>query len=121
MPTSDDVLEALGDGLRRAILELLRAEERSLGELARSLPISRPAVSQHLRVLREAGLVAQRAEGIHRVYRVDDTGLDLVRDYPWTVLGHHARPLRRRRRRRHRPERRGANSTEPGQDSDCEP
>jgi DNA-binding transcriptional ArsR family regulator len=81
MPLAADALEALGDANRRAIVELLRAGDRSVGELAGELPISRPAVSRHLRLLKQAGLVSDRAEGTRRLYRLDDTGAAVVRDY----------------------------------------
>ena len=76
-----DVMDALGDPTRRAVLELLREGERPVGELAASLPVSRPAVSQHLRVLRGAGLVTERRDGTRRLYRVDPDGLAALRTY----------------------------------------
>ena len=74
-------MDALGDGTRRLILERLRGGPRAVGELAADLPVSRPAVSQHLRVLKEAGLVTERRNGTRRLYRVDTDGLAEVRDY----------------------------------------
>jgi DNA-binding transcriptional ArsR family regulator len=74
-------MDALGDGTRRLILERLRRGPCAVGELAAALPVSRPAVSQHLRVLREAGLVRERRNGTRRLYRVDTDGLAEVRDY----------------------------------------
>lgn len=74
-------MDALGDGTRRRILELLRRGPLAVGELAGELPVSRPAVSQHLRILREAGLVTERRNGTRRLYRVDTDGLAEVRDY----------------------------------------
>ncbi len=74
-------LDALGDPTRRHIFESLRAGPRSVGQLADGLPVSRPAVSQHLRVLKEAGLVSDRKEGTRRVYRVEPGGLAGLRDY----------------------------------------
>jgi DNA-binding transcriptional ArsR family regulator len=74
-------MDALGDGTRRQILERLRGGPRAVGELAAELPVSRPAVSQHLRVLKEAGLVTERRNGTRRLYRVDQEGLAEVRDY----------------------------------------
>ena len=74
-------MDALGDGTRRLILERLRSGPRAVGELAAELPVSRPAVSQHLRVLKEAGLVTERRNGTRRLYRVDTDGLAEVRDY----------------------------------------
>ena len=75
------VLDALGDPTRRAILELLRDGPRPVGELAGALPVSRPAVSQHLAVLKAAGLVSDRAAGRRRLYAVDPAGLDALRAY----------------------------------------
>lgn len=69
----------LGDPTRRAIFELLARRPCSVGELAEQLPISRPAVSQHLRVLRDGGLVVSRAEGTRRVYRLDPEGIGAMR------------------------------------------
>jgi DNA-binding transcriptional ArsR family regulator len=74
-------LDALGDPTRRAILELLRDGPRPVGELAGALPVSRPAVSQHLRVLKAAGLVADRPAGSRRLYAVDPAGLEALRAY----------------------------------------
>src|SRR4029450_2723943 len=84
---SGDPFEALGDPNRRAIVELLRAGDRSVSELAGELPISRPAVSRHLRLLKQAGLVADRAEGTRRLYRLDDEGIAAVREYLEHVWG----------------------------------
>ena len=74
-------MDALGDPTRRRIFELLQAGPRAVGELARDLPVSRPAVSQHLRVLKEAGLVTERREGTRRIYRLDPDGLGELRAY----------------------------------------
>lgn len=74
-------LDALGDGTRREIFERLRRGPRAVGELARGLPVSRPAVSQHLRVLEEAGLVNARKDGTRRLYSVNAKGVAEVRDY----------------------------------------
>lgn len=79
--------EALGDATRRAIFERLVERPRAVGELADALPVSRPAVSQHLRVLKDAGLVSDRAEGTRRVYAVNPAGLETLRtdlDRFWT-------------------------------------
>jgi DNA-binding transcriptional ArsR family regulator len=76
-----DPFGALGDGNRRAILEELSGGDRSVRELADALPISRPAVSRHLRLLKEAGLVTDRAEGTRRLYRLHDDGIVAIRDY----------------------------------------
>ena len=81
MVTYETAMDALGDGTRRLILERLRGGPRAVGELAADLPVSRPAVSQHLRVLKEAGLVTERKNGTRRLYRVDTDGLSEVRDY----------------------------------------
>jgi DNA-binding transcriptional ArsR family regulator len=78
---NEEALDALGDPTRRAIFERLRSGPLAVGELARGLPVSRPAVSQHLRVLKEAGLVTDRAQGTRRLYRVDQRGLAGLRDY----------------------------------------
>jgi len=75
------VLTALGDPTRRAVLERLRGGPRSVGEIVSVLPVSQSAVSQHLRVLREAGLVTDRREGTRRLYRVDLDGLTALRAY----------------------------------------
>ena len=74
-------LAALGDPTRRAIFEHLADEPRAVGELARELPVSRPAVSQHLKVLKRAGLVVDRAAGTRRIYQVDPAGLRELRAY----------------------------------------
>jgi DNA-binding transcriptional ArsR family regulator len=74
-------MDALGDSTRRAIFEQLSHGPRAVGEIASELPVSRPAVSQHLRVLKEAGLVADRREGTRRIYRLDPDGLAKLRDY----------------------------------------
>lgn len=74
-------MDALGDRTRRAIFEQLRSGPRAVGEIADELPVSRPAVSQHLRVLKEAGLVTERREGTRRLYRLDPDGLGELRDY----------------------------------------
>src|SRR6187431_1883483 len=76
-----DAMDALGDPTRRAIFEQLRSGPRAVGEIADELPVSRPAVSQHLRVLKEAGLVTERRNGTRRIYRLDPDGLGELRDY----------------------------------------
>ncbi len=79
--------DALADPHRRAILELLHGRERSVREIADEMPITRPAVSRHLRLLKEAGLVTSSAEGTRRLYRLHDEGLDAVRAYLEEVWG----------------------------------
>ena len=78
---SADPFDALGDPSRRAILALLGTHDRSVQQLADALPISRPAVSRHLRVLKDAGLVTDRPEGTRRLYSLREDGLDAVRAY----------------------------------------
>jgi DNA-binding transcriptional ArsR family regulator len=74
-------MDALGDPTRRAVFERLRTGPKAVGELAAGLPVSRPAVSQHLRVLREAGLVSERRVGTRNIYRADPRGLAELRAY----------------------------------------
>ena len=76
-----DGLTALGDPTRRAIFEQLADRPRAVGELARELPVSRPAVSQHLKVLKEAGLVIDRPAGTRRIYQLDPDGVGALRAY----------------------------------------
>jgi DNA-binding transcriptional ArsR family regulator len=76
------VLDALGDGTRRTIVQRLRSHgPLAVGELADTLPVSRPAVSQHLKVLKSAGLVSDRAAGTRRLYAVDPQGFEVARAY----------------------------------------
>ena len=77
----DSTFVALADPTRRRVFEKLRTGSKSVGEIAHGLPVSRPAVSQHLRVLKEAGLVADRAEGTRRVYAIDPQGLGALRQW----------------------------------------
>jgi DNA-binding transcriptional ArsR family regulator len=72
-------MAALADPTRRQVFERLAAGPRAVGDIARDLPVSRPAVSQHLQVLKAAGLVTDRAEGTRRVYRIDPAGLGPIR------------------------------------------
>jgi DNA-binding transcriptional ArsR family regulator len=74
-------MDVLGDPTRRAIFEQLRTGPHAVGEIAQGFPISRPAVSQHLRVLKEAGLVQEEPVGTRRLYRVDPVGLSALRAY----------------------------------------
>jgi DNA-binding transcriptional ArsR family regulator len=92
-----DPFEALGDPNRRAIVELLAAggtEGRSVGDLADALPISRPAVSRHLRLLKRAGLVVEEPSGTRRIYRLHDAGPEAVRAYLEQVWGEAAARFR---------------------------
>ena len=82
-----DPFEALGDPNRRAIVELLVPGGRSVQEIADALPISRPAVSRHLRLLKEAGLVREEPVGTRRIYRLHDEGIEAVRAYLERVWG----------------------------------
>ena len=80
-------LSALGDPTRREIFERLVKRPSAVGELANTLPVTRPAVSQHLRVLKDAGLVSETAEGTRRIYRIDPRGIGAMRawlDSHWT-------------------------------------
>jgi DNA-binding transcriptional ArsR family regulator len=74
-------LEALGDPTRRAIFEHLSQRPCAVGELAHLVPVSRPAVSQHLKVLKAAGLVSEEHEGTRHIYRLDPDGVGELRDY----------------------------------------
>ena len=74
-------IEALSDPTRRAVFERLRAGPRSVGDLAEGLPVSRPAVSQHLAVLKGAGLVSDRREGTRRLYAIEPDGLGALRTW----------------------------------------
>src|SRR3954468_14202962 len=76
-----DGFAALADPTRRTIFELIAERPQAVGELAADLPVSRPAVSQHLRVLKEAGLVFDQPDGARRVYQVDPDGVDALRGY----------------------------------------
>jgi DNA-binding transcriptional ArsR family regulator len=105
--TNDLALAALGDPTRRAIFEHLGHHPSAVGELAAQLPVSRPAVSQHLRVLKEAGLVIDEPQGSRRIYRLDPDGIGELRDYmsrfwgsalsSFKALAEQPEPKRRRR------------------------
>ena len=82
-----DPFEALGDPNRRAIVELLGSGGKFVQELADELPISRPAVSRHLRLLKEAGLVVEEPKGNRRIYRLHDEGVEAVEAYLTQVWG----------------------------------
>ena len=81
MCTNGHPLDALGDPTRRQIFELLRSGPQSVGELAAGLPVSRPAVSQHLRVLEEVGLVTHERAGTRHLYELDSAGVAVLRDW----------------------------------------
>jgi DNA-binding transcriptional ArsR family regulator/uncharacterized protein YndB with AHSA1/START domain len=86
-PLHRSALDALGDGNRRAIVEILADGASSVQQIADRLPISRPAVSRHLRLLKEAGLVADRPDGTRRVYELRAEGVDAIREYFAQVWG----------------------------------
>jgi len=79
MANAARVFDALHDTTRRTVLERLREGPKSVGEIANDLPVSRPAVSQHLKVLKDAGLVNDRSEGTRRIYHIDPKGLGALR------------------------------------------
>jgi DNA-binding transcriptional ArsR family regulator len=79
MANAARVFDALHDTTRRTVLERLRDGPKSVGEIANDLPVSRPAVSQHLKVLKDAGLVNDRSEGTRRIYHIDPKGLGAMR------------------------------------------
>jgi len=81
MQSYDAVLDAIGDRTRRAVLDRLRDGPLPVVEIARNLPVSRPAVSQHLKVLKDAGLVVDRQAGNRRIYALDPGGLAVLRTY----------------------------------------
>src|SRR3954468_12179023 len=89
-----DPFDALGDSNRRAIVELLGAGGRTVGEIAGALPISRPAVSRHLRLLKDAGLVVSEPRGTRRLYRLHDQGIEAVHTYLQQVWGEAAARFR---------------------------
>jgi DNA-binding transcriptional ArsR family regulator len=89
-----DPFDALGDPHRRAIVELLGAGGRTVRELSEALPISRPAVSRHLRLLKSAGLVVDRPQGTRRIYELHDEGVAAVRAYLERVWGEAAARFR---------------------------
>jgi len=77
--TYGNALAALADPTRRKVFERLRSGPKSVGKIAQGLPVSRPAVSQHLKILKEAGLVEEEAQGTRRVYHIDPKGLGALR------------------------------------------
>ena len=80
-------LGALGDPTRRAIFERIAQKPAAVGEIAEQLPVSRPAVSQHLKVLKAAGLVTESSEGTRHIYRLDPRGIGAMRDWLDHYLG----------------------------------
>lgn len=105
-PDPTALLAVLGDPTRRSILERLRDSPKPVVEIARGLPVSRPAVSQHLKVLKEAGLVTDRAEANRRIYSLEPSGLAPLMAYLddfWRIsLANYAMAARRRAGRRSR-------------------
>jgi DNA-binding transcriptional ArsR family regulator len=87
LPLGGDPFDALGDGNRRAIVELLGSGGRTVGEIAEALPISRPAVSRHLRLLKQAGLVIDEPQGTRRIYQLQARGVEAVQAYLLEVWG----------------------------------
>ncbi len=77
----EKAISALADATRRRVFERLKSGPRAVGDIARGLPVSRPAVSQHLKVLKDAGLVADRPKGTQRVYYIDPHGLGALRKW----------------------------------------
>jgi DNA-binding transcriptional ArsR family regulator len=82
-----DPFEALGDANRREILRLLSGGDKPVQEIAAAMPISRPAVSRHLRLLKEAGLVAEQARGTRRIYHLQDQGMHAIQTYLENIWG----------------------------------
>ena len=91
---ASDPFDALGNPQRRAIVELLAVRPRAVREIADQLPISRPAVSRHLRLLSEAGLVTDEQVGARRLYRLQEQGVDAVREYVERIWGEAAARFR---------------------------
>jgi DNA-binding transcriptional ArsR family regulator len=89
-----DPFEALGDPNRREILRLLAAGDKPVVEIAAALPISRPAVSRHLRLLKEAGMVAEHAHGTRRIYYLREEGLQAIQAYLEGIWGNAAARFR---------------------------
>jgi DNA-binding transcriptional ArsR family regulator len=102
--TYEDVLDALGDRTRRRIVEVLRDRPAAVGEIAAAIPVSRPAISQHLRVLRRSGLVSYDEVGTRNIYRLDLTGIEGLRAWAdgfWDVaLDSYAGGLQRDKEKR---------------------
>jgi DNA-binding transcriptional ArsR family regulator len=86
-PLPGDPFEALGDPNRREILRLLSSGDKPVQEIAAAMPISRPAVSRHLRLLKEAGMVAEQAQGTRRIYHLKEEGMRAVQEYLEGIWG----------------------------------
>jgi DNA-binding transcriptional ArsR family regulator len=93
-PAESRGFEALGDANRREILRILSAGDKPVKEIADAMPISRPAVSRHLRLLKDAGMVAERAQGARRIYHLQERGIDAVQEYLERVWGEAAARFR---------------------------
>jgi DNA-binding transcriptional ArsR family regulator len=93
-PTAGDPFEALGDANRREILRQLSAGDKPVQEIAAAMPISRPAVSRHLRLLKDAGMVTERAQGTRRIYHLRDEGMRAVQAYLEGIWGEAAARFR---------------------------
>jgi DNA-binding transcriptional ArsR family regulator len=96
-------MDALGDPTRRAILERLLQGPTAVGELAREFPISRPAISQHLRILKQAELVLDRPSGNRRIYELNPAGVDALRAYFDRFWDHALASFKRAAERAHKP------------------
>jgi len=94
VPAPGDPFEALGDANRREILRLLSGGDKPVQEIAAAMPISRPAVSRHLRLLKEAGMVAEQAQGTRRIYHLREQGLQAVQEYLEGIWGEAAARFR---------------------------
>jgi DNA-binding transcriptional ArsR family regulator len=92
--TSGDPFEALGDANRREILRLLSSGDKPVQEIASAMPISRPAVSRHLRLLKDAGMVTEQAQGTRRIYHLQEQGMQAVQAYLEGVWGEAATRFR---------------------------
>ena len=103
---SGDPFEALGDANRREILRLLSLGEKPVQEIAAALPISRPAVSRHLRLLKDAGMVAEEAKGTRRIYHLQEQGMQAVQAYLEGIWGEAAARFRLLAENTHRTQRR---------------
>src|SRR5258708_32388784 len=96
--TYRNALAALADPTRRSVFERLRSGPLAVGRIAAAMPVSRPAVSQHLRVLKDAGLVRERRQGARRIYEVDPAGLGSLRRRARHLWGRGPRPVSERAR-----------------------